>query len=334
MRLSSASVGCVFVLTAGGAAPPPTAPADGPASRPATAPASRPAGPRPYQPGVWIDWHQLQVELEATVILRQGLIELLACAPQLREHESILRVEARPLHVYQALGLIGLTPGHPMYYDPDTDRAYPAEGEPIEIDIRYPADGSPRTVPAESWLRAAGGGTPIGRLPWVFAGSIPVEGEAIAADFEGTVVATVDFATSVVALSRLHSSDNDQLWVQPRTRAIPPVGTRCRLLLRRGPLRIELDRAGRVHLCGARVRLSTLIDVARQIGQRDNRIRWMVVYDPASPKREQQRLRQLLERAGIRASAMDTQYAVVAPAGAHNEGRLPAWLRMILEQTP
>ena len=78
--------------------------------------------PRKFAQGVWIDWRQATVELDARVVLRTGPLELLACSPRTREHESILVVPARPMHVFQALGLVGLEAGSPLRYDEERGR--------------------------------------------------------------------------------------------------------------------------------------------------------------------------------------------------------------------
>ena len=88
-----------------------------------------------YQRGVRINWRDREVEVDGQVVLREGALELFACSPLTREHESIVCVDARPLHIYQALGLIGLNPGRPSYFDPDTRRYYPARGDPVEIEV-------------------------------------------------------------------------------------------------------------------------------------------------------------------------------------------------------
>ena len=76
-----------------------------------------PAGQAPepkrvqFQPGVVIDWAHRQVEIDSTVVLREGLLELVACTPKSREHEALVRVNAQAVHIYMALGLIGVQPG-------------------------------------------------------------------------------------------------------------------------------------------------------------------------------------------------------------------------------
>lgn len=204
-----------------------------------------------FQPGVAINWGRRQVEVAATVILREGPIELLACSPRIREHESIVRIEARPYHVYQALGLIGVTPGHPVRWDETAEKLIPATGEAVEVLIRYQRAGSPVTVSAWDWLAGAAAGPLELRQPWVFAGSLTGEDGSFGADFEGTVVAVVDFPTALLALGELHTSDNAELWLVPNTQNIPPEGTRCTLLLRAASdgatgLVLRMDRFARV----------------------------------------------------------------------------------------
>ncbi|UCE61208.1 MAG: hypothetical protein JSU63_05560, partial [Phycisphaerales bacterium] len=84
-----------------------TAGAGGKGEDVAGAPEEATSQPRQFAPGVKIDWQRRVVEVDASVVLREGPLELLACSPQTREHESILAVRARPLHIYQAMGLIG-----------------------------------------------------------------------------------------------------------------------------------------------------------------------------------------------------------------------------------
>ena len=49
---------------------------------------------------------------------------------------------------------------------------------------------------------------------------------------DGTIVAVVDFDTALIAPASLHTSSNEHLWLVANTSAIPPLGTRCTLLLK------------------------------------------------------------------------------------------------------
>lgn len=239
------------------------------AQPPATRPATQPAASQPrivqFQPGIRINWPQRQVEVDVTVILREGPIELFACSPHRREHEAIVRIEALPTHLFQALGLIGLTPGQPARMD-DQGEIIPASGDRVDVEIRYHGKNGILQEPIEFWMRPAEGPAPAGRLPWVFAGSIPLEhGKGIASDLEGTVVAVVDFPTALIAIPEHHTDRNEALWLRPNTEHIPPVGTTGQMIIRAAPLRLELQDNGEIHHEGRPI---TRDDLARLIARR------------------------------------------------------------------
>lgn len=187
---------------------------------------------RDFAPGVRIDWKYLTVEIDSEVVLREGPLELLACSPQTREHESILVVKAKPLNILRAMGLIGLEPGSPVRYDEKTDRWSPASGE--SLDLRVRCEGAPpgEPVSATSWLADTKSGKPPARIDWIFAGSRAVAGGRFGADLEGTVACVVDFDTALISPATQHSADNEELWLKANTEAIPPRGTHCTLLVR------------------------------------------------------------------------------------------------------
>lgn len=211
-----------------------------------------------FQTGLLLDWSNRSVEISAKVVLRKGPLELLACSLRSKEHESVLATIPRPLHIMQAMGLMGLEPGAPMRYDPESERASVPTGESLELRIRYRDGGLEFTVPAEFWLREIKSGKSPDPLPWVFSGSRNLSDGRFAADVDGTVAAVVDFDTSLISVGALHSADNDSLWLEANTEAIPALGTECRLIVRgtreRGKvLRARLDEVGSLHLGEIRV---------------------------------------------------------------------------------
>jgi hypothetical protein len=216
--------------------PPPQAPAPPEAASPAPsppAPTSRPSGNSvEYQPGLLIDFARRQVEIESRVVLREGLLELLACSAHTKEHESILVTRPRPLHIYQALGLIGLTPGHPAAWDEQQERRIPPTGDELTIHILYEQDGRPVEVDAWDWLKDLSTGGAAAPRPWLFTGSLfsPRDG-SFAADYDGNVISVVDFGTELIGLSEFHSADNNALWLAAFTDRIPPIGTPCTLIV-------------------------------------------------------------------------------------------------------
>ncbi len=188
-----------------------------------------------FAPGVKIDWPSLTVEVAGEVVLREGALELFSCSPRTREHESILRCDARPLHVHQALGLIGLSPGSPSRYDEQSARRSEARGDPLDIRVRFQGESGEHVIPADRWVtyaKNAPHSVDAPPLNWIFAGSRTLPDGRFAADLEGTVACLVDFDSALIALGSAHSPDNDQLWLTANTQEIPPRGTRCTLLIR------------------------------------------------------------------------------------------------------
>jgi len=248
---------------------------------------------------VRIDYGRRQVEVDGEVVLREGLLELFACSPNTREYESIVRLDARPTTVFQALGLIGLSPGHPLRINPQTAEIVPPDGDPVRIEVRYRADGLEQAVPIENWMRHSEAKTGLPRQEWVFAGSFPVQGRGIAADEEGTIIAVVDFQSAVIALPRHHTASNAELWLEPNTPAIPPVGTPCTVIMRPGPLRVRLDRFGRLYLGTRPVTFAELAGKLRTWTAESPKARLEVETAPESPAEDRELLDMVLEQFNV-----------------------------------
>lgn len=232
-------------------------------------PAAAARGPVAFQPGVWIDWQRREVQVQTRVVLRAGPLEFLACLAG-KEHESIVRFEASAVHVYMALGLLGLLPGHPPTWDPQSGAYGPPAGDLLDLSWQWPDQGRTQTADAYDWLREVEyARLPLAR-PWVFAGSVKMPDGALAADLSGVGVALVDFPDSLVCLSGRHPSRYGALWAEANTPAIPPVGSPVRLVVRpaavRG-LRVVVDQLGAAWVDGrycALGDLADLLDLARR----------------------------------------------------------------------
>ncbi len=223
--------------------------------------------------GVVINWPKGQVEIDAEVVLREGVLELLACAPGTKEHESILRVRARPFDVYKALGLLGLPDGNPPYFEAETQRVVPPRGTPVDCVVRYERDGREHEHDALEWLQPRDGSRDLRGAGWYYVGSAPPPGARFGADVYGTVVTVVPFGSALVLLARegeieppgaattrpgsarelddaAHDSAGDEWTLTPRGPRIPPERTPVTLILRpRAPrVRAWIDRFGRIRL--------------------------------------------------------------------------------------
>jgi hypothetical protein len=221
-----------------------------------------------FSPGVLIDWGEKVVELDAAVVLRQGMLELFACSPHTREHESIVVVQGRPLYIFQAMGLIGLEPGAPVRYDEEKQEWLPAHGERLKIDVRYVMDGRTRTVPLREWLYDVAREKPPPELRWVFAGSgFYGEDKRFMADLEGTIITVVNFGSALIALDTLHSDANAELWLSANTEKIPARGTKCTLLIRSASREreiIEVHPDGRMTQYGVSITPQEIVEMLKR----------------------------------------------------------------------
>lgn len=201
-------------------------------------------------PGLTIDRERRVVDLEATVCLDRGPLELIACTRGTKEHESVVSIEALPRHVHLGLLLIGAKNGKPAM----RRRLESEDGSPRWIDI--PPSGDAIVV---SLVLKDGKGAaverPIGdfvtrtaveeddnpsvhRFPdtFLFAGSHVIpreEGEGqYLADVRGNVISISTFGDEVLCLPGMNSQDNEALTWEADPKTLPKVGTRVTLRLR------------------------------------------------------------------------------------------------------
>jgi hypothetical protein len=286
-----------------------------------------------YQHGVRINWRDRQVEVQGQVVLREGALELFACSPHTREHESIVCIDARPLHVFQALGLIGINPGQPSLYNPDTREYQPAAGDPVEIEVDYVLEGRNRREPIERWLRRSrqgekpGTGSDVQPLPWVFAGSFTGEEGTFAADPEGTVISLVDFGSSLIALPEYHSDSNAELWLEPATERIPPVKTPCTLIFRSGPVNLNLDSAGRVRFSGRTLTLVEATRALRELYGDNPGIRFRLVISPQCPADRESAFLSIVHLLKIPREAISIVRENTPAPASHDPKALADWVR-------
>lgn len=277
---------------------------------------------RTFAPGITIDWDEPAIRVEAKVVLREGPLELFACSPQTREHESIIAVAARPLHIFQAMGLIGLESGSPPSYHETSEKWQRAHGEPLDLLVEWRDDGKVLSARPGDWMIEEKTNKPPQNLRWVFSGSVVREKDHFAADSDGTVVCVVDFDSALISIPTRHSADDAELWLSANTQVIPPVGTACTLIIRSAyhpKLEVEVDAQGRLRLADQAMSIE-------QIGQklaekRDGRTPHLFIsFDGASlsgePRKAVDDLRAELQRRGLDPAVHMTIKKTGSPRGA------------------
>ena len=236
--------------------------ADGlPANRPgAAAGATNPAAPTPLEklrfPGVTLNVEERCVDLEGSVCLHRGALELVACSKGTKEHESIVAIAAKPMHVHAALLLLGAKPGSPATREPLGDPPVrwldvPPKGGPVDVFLVLQGDGgkwvehpiSAFIVPARSRSGDAAEGNPKHRFPthtFVFAGSVLQDNgpgpRRYLCDESGNLISLSTFGDEVLCLPAIHSQENEALPWQVNPTLLPPVGSNVILRLRPQPV--------------------------------------------------------------------------------------------------
>jgi hypothetical protein len=203
-------------------------------------------------PGLRIDRVAQTVEFDATVALDchnpttpDAYLELIACAPDTREHEALVVTSVTPSLIHAALLAAGATPGAPG----DLATGAPPTGDAISIAfITEPVEQTsgqtarrataPRAapVPATNWITDAPTRSRRPTDTFVFAGSRIVErrrAEVYDADGTGVILGLATFGSEVVAFVPLISpaaTIDEPVWIaDPRT--TPTIGTPVRVRL-------------------------------------------------------------------------------------------------------
>jgi hypothetical protein len=108
------------------------------------------------QKTVLLDIPGKRVLLRARVCLTEGLLEMLLCPHQTKEHESILSTESQAFTVHTGLLALGCKEGKAARYDSETEEYTPASGQIIDVFLHWmDTEGKLRREPAQNWVRGS-----------------------------------------------------------------------------------------------------------------------------------------------------------------------------------
>lgn len=203
-------------------------------------------------PGVVINVQERCVDVESSVCLHRGSLELVACTKGTKEHESIVAIEARPMHIHAALLLLGAKPGSPAMRQQLGDQAerwfdVPPSGGPVDVFLVL-KDNEEKSVehsirdfiaPSSKKSSRTASENKQAKFPthtFLFAGSI-LYGDGpgprrYLSDESGNVISLSTFGDEVLCLPAIHSQDTDALMWQVDATKLPAVGTKVTLRLR------------------------------------------------------------------------------------------------------
>ncbi len=202
-------------------------------------------------------WAEFDAEVTPMMVFSERTpllyLEVLACSPDSRAHETLVISAARPSHVHAALLLLGLNPGTPgaIRFEGRTPVARHPTGDRVRVRFFFSApDGTARECDPADWIENARDGRGLAEseretaarlsLPmgpgFVFAGSSIAERdghEVYKADEEGTLIGLTTFGNEPIAWFRTISPEaavQAPEWVVRRS-VVPAPGTPVRVRL-------------------------------------------------------------------------------------------------------
>jgi hypothetical protein len=171
-----------------------------------------------------------RILFSAEVCLREGVLEVLLCKTNTKEHEAIIRTPIDARYIHAALVAIGSKPGsHVQFVNPKTgeEEYKPASGAVVNVLVHYRKDGKLHTHKAQEWIRDQQTKKPMAHQ-WVFAGSRfmknpdrPMDPDYYGAN-SGEVISISNFVDSMLEVPVSVSRENASLNFQAETSKIPP----------------------------------------------------------------------------------------------------------------
>ncbi len=217
--------------------------------------ATRPARKNVKLPGLVINFQERCVDLESSICLDEGMLELIACTKETKEHESLVVISAKAMHVHTALLLLGAKNGNPAMRRPIGEQQtrwinIPPRGDPVGVYLVFEnAEGKQLEHPISDFVARAEGsefdfgvdekvGDDDAKFPntFLFAGSI-LYGDGpgprqYLADRSGNVISIVTFGDELLCLPGVYGHGNDSLMWQVNASKLPQVGSKVTLRLR------------------------------------------------------------------------------------------------------
>ena len=241
-------------LTALAAEPPPAPAAGDKAVENAAQEKSLADRMRTILPGITINSEENLLDVEASICLGEGFLELIACTKDSKEHESVVVIAAKPQHIHAGLLLLGARPGNPATRKliDEQERRWidiPPQGDPIKVSLVFKnKEGKLVERPISDFVERSGDEADLpssvtqndddAKFPdsFLFAGSLLVDnGEGpkqYLCDLNGNVISIATFGDELLCLSGNHAQDNGALEWQINSTHLPEVGTKVLLRLR------------------------------------------------------------------------------------------------------
>ena len=162
-------------------------------------------GPSLYRIGrVRVDGTRREITAPGQVNMNNGLIEVVACTPYGKVHESLLVLPVRPLNLHIACLLLGLKAGfNPIWmeYVPPDKRPPDWQnqlGDSVEVWVDYHDGVRTRSIRVEQCLMDKRTSESLPATQWIFTGSWVDEEGFYAADGIGSIVTNYNDSSAVI----------------------------------------------------------------------------------------------------------------------------------------
>jgi hypothetical protein len=165
-----------------------------------------------------------RVEFPAEVNMDKGLLEYVIVGNFGKVHESLLRTTISPYALQISLLLLGVE--GTMNPLGEQGEARTPQGDRVRIWVSWQDKGKEKKVPVEQWI--AKGDKPAGAIPWVFTGSIVMDGVFLA-QAEKSIVALFHDPIALID-HQLAEGASDEIW-QVDSAAVPPAGTAVTVII-------------------------------------------------------------------------------------------------------
>ena len=151
--------------------------------------------------------------------MQKGMIELLACAPGGKTHETVVVMDVVPYHLQVALILLGLNYVGGLAIQGDT---LTPRGDSLEVLITWNSNGRDTTVRGEDFAWDIPRKAPMQHTPWIFTGSKMMDGKYMA-DVEKSLITT--YHDPFTILDNPLSTGADDETYKVNENLVPPKGT-------------------------------------------------------------------------------------------------------------
>ena len=182
-----------------------------------------------YQLGnVVFDTNKREVRIpgEINIVGANVNIEFFACGKLGKTHESILIIDAEPLHIFAALGVLDFEPG--MNLTVEGDPRTPT-GSPAEIWVEWDRDGEVISRRARELIWNAFTEQPMQETSWIFTGGRQINNQFTPQLFHNIIAVYRD--PDSLFNHPLPTGTDDRTY-RVNTDVIPPKGTKVKIIIR------------------------------------------------------------------------------------------------------